>query len=207
MEETQQEMTQEAATTPEGQDASQPVTTENATALTSANPESPEQTSEEQSAEAVKQSAPEQYEEFKSPEGVTLDSQALENFSEVARELNLSQDDAQKVIDKMAPAMAARNEEVMTQLREQWLSDTSSDKEFGGEKLNENLGMAKKALDTFGSPELTQLLNETGLGNHPEVIRVFYRAGKAISEDGFVKGQGTEAREQDPAKRLFPNQL
>lgn len=207
MEETQQEMTQEAATTPEGQDASQPVTNENATALTSAEPESPEQTSEEQSAEAVKQSAPEQYEEFKSPEGVTIDSQALEDFTEVARELNLSQDDAQKVIDKMAPAMAARNEEVMSQLREQWLSDTSSDKEFGGEKLNENLGMAKKALDTFGSPELTQLLNETGLGNHPEVIRVFYRAGKAISEDGFVKGKGTEAREQDPAKRLFPNQL
>jgi hypothetical protein len=30
------------------------------------------------------------------------------------------------------------------------------------------------------------LLNETGLGNHPEMIRAFARIGERVSEDGFA---------------------
>jgi len=32
------------------------------------------------------------------------------------------------------------------------------------------------------------LLNQTGMGNHPEMIRVFHRISKAVSEDSFVPG-------------------
>ena len=202
-------MTTEAATTPEGQDASQAEALyENATndAPVATQTETPEQASDVQPTEQ-QAGAPQQYEAFKHPEGLQLDSKALESFSEVAKELNLSQDDAQKVIDKVSPVMAAKQQEVLTELKTQWIENTSADKEFGGDKLTENLSMAKRALDTFGTPELTTLLNETGLGNHPEVIRAFYRAGKAISEDGFVKGTSSAPVEQDPARRLFPNQM
>lgn len=202
-------MTTEAATTPEGQDASQPEsTTETPTneVAVESQAETSEQASDVQPTDEQK-GAPQQYETFKAPEGLELDPSSLESFTEVAKELNLSQEDAQKVIDKVSPVMAAKQQEVLTELKTQWVKDTSSDKEFGGDKLTENLGMAKRALDTFGTPELTTLLNETGLGNHPEVIRAFYRAGKAISEDGFVKGTTSAPVEQDPARRLFPNQM
>lgn len=43
-------------------------------------------------------------------------------------------------------------------------------------------------MDKFGSPELKQYLNETGLGNHPELVRIFANIGKAMSEDGLVTG-------------------
>jgi hypothetical protein len=59
-------------------------------------------------------------------------------------------------------------------------------------------------MDAFATPELRTLLNESGLGNHPEIIRAFYRAGKAISEDGFVAG-GHKATDKGDAKRLYPN--
>jgi hypothetical protein len=68
------------------------------------------------------------------------------------------------------------------------VTNSKGDKEFGGDKLSENLGVAKKALDAFGTAELRSLLNQSGLGDHPEVIRFMYRAGKAISEDRFVGG-------------------
>ena len=45
---------------------------------------------------------------------------------------------------------------------------------------------AKSALDTFGNDALKSLLVETGFGNHPEIIRFMYRAGKAISEDSYI---------------------
>ncbi len=131
-----------------------------------------------------------------------FDDAVVGAFSEVAKELNLTQDNAQKVLDKMAPVIAARQVEQLQAASAGWADAAKADKEFGGDKLAENLGVAKKAMDAFATEELRALLNESGLGNHPEVIRMFYRAGKAISEDSFVSGQGGKSNQGD-ARRLY----
>lgn len=147
--------------------------------------------------------APEKY-EFKAPEGRQFDNEVIASFSEVAKELNLSQESAQKVLDKMAPKVAERQQAQLQMLRQEWESSSKSDKEFGGEKITENLGIAKKALDAFGTPELRTLLEQSGLGNHPEFIRLLYRAGKSISEDNKLVGAGsTEPRKANSGSRDF----
>lgn len=151
--------------------------------------------------QAKPQGAPEQY-TFKPVEGAAFDDAVLGAFSEVAKQLNLTQDAAQQVLDKMGPAMASRQAEQIESARNEWANTAKADKEYGGEKFTENLAVAKKALDAFGSPELTALLDQSGFGNHPDVIRFFYRAGKAISEDGFVSGQSGKASHGD-ARRLY----
>lgn len=155
----------------------------------------------EQQGQKKAEGAPEQY-EFTPPEGKEFSPEVIGAFSDVARELNLTNEQAQAAIDKLAPAFAAREAQAMEQAREAWAGEASSDKEFGGEKFTENLSVAKKAVDAFASPELRALLEETGLGNHPEVIRVFYRAGKAISEDTFVAGRGGASQTGD-ARGLY----
>jgi len=202
-------MTSEAATTTEGEAVE--VATEQSVAEqqpsaddTQAEVDTQGAVTKEVSEESKPDGAPEQY-EFELGD-LTVDTDSLEAFKEVAKELDLSQDKAQAMLLKMAPAMQQRQAELIANAQKHWAESSKSDKEFGGEKLDENLSIAKKALDSFGTPELTALLNESGLGNHPEVIRVFYRAGKAISEDGFVRGQGGVGASVDPAKRLFPNQ-
>lgn len=205
-------MTETATTTNEGQAAS--TTTEQA-AATGAEAQGQQQSTEQQTA-AEGQSDTAKTEEAKKPEGAPekyefanadqLDGAVVESFSELARELNLPQDAAQKVLDKMAPVIQAQQMDRIEAARTQWLEDAKLDKEFGGEKLQENLSMAKKALDAFATPELRVLLNESGLGNHPEVIRVFVRAGKAISEDRLVTGaQGAQTNGTSDPKRLYPN--
>jgi len=67
--------------------------------------------------------------------------------------------------------------------------------------------VAKKALDSFGTPELRTLLNESGIGNHPELIRFMVRAGKAISSDTFVAGErGAAGARRDLASNLYRKQ-
>lgn len=150
--------------------------------------------------------APEAYEQFKAPEGKEYDPHVLEQFSTAAKEANLSQDAAQKLLDKVAPALQERQTQQADALKSQWLNDSKSDKEFGGEKIQENLSIAKKSLDTFGSPELRKLLEDTGLGNHPEVIRFFYKSGKAISEDAsFVGGNAPAKGGLNAAAVLYDN--
>lgn len=137
--------------------------------------------------------APEKY-EFKAPEGEVYDPQMIEEFSTAARAANLSQDAAQTLIETMAPALANRQQAQINAIHQQWAEASRADKEFGGDALKENLAIAKKAIATFSTPELAKLLEDTGLGNHPEILRTFVRVGKAISEDGFVtRSQGPPA--------------
>lgn len=164
----------------------------------------PAATTEPKPAEPAAAKAPEKY-EFKAPvEGETLDAGIAASFSEVAKDLNLPQEAAQKVIDKMLPVLAQRQVDAIAKARTEWETAATSDKEFGGEALPQNLGVAKKAMDAFGTPELRTLLNESGLGNHPEVIRFMFRAGKAMSEDGMVTGTKS-APTKTTAQRMYPN--
>ena len=151
----------------------------------------------EAAAEAKAAADPVKY-EFRSPEGKQFDAEVMTAYSEVARELNLSQEAAQRVLDAMAPKMAERQMAQIEAIRTGWAESSKGDKEFGGEKLSENLSVAKKALDAFGTTELRTLLNESGLGNHPEVIRFMVRAGKAISEDRMVTGTKGAAKPAGP---------
>lgn len=156
-------------------------------------------------------SAPDRY-EFKAPEGIEYDANVLSAYSEVAKELNMTQEAAQKMLDKLAPSLRDSQVSQIEATKTEWANSSKADKEFGGEALPANLAVARKALDTYGSPELLALLNESGLGNHPEIIRAFYRAGKAISEDRFVGGKATAGKASGPrgfnelASSLYPNQ-
>jgi len=153
-----------------------------------------------------KTGAPEKY-EFTPQEGRVFDDAVIAAYSDVARELNLSNEAAQKVLDKVAPVMAERQLAQIEAAKAEWETASKSDKEFGGEKITESLGTAKKALDAFGTPELKALLNESGLGNHPDVIRFMYRAGKAISEDKFVGGRpAAPGTNGSLADKLYSNQ-
>lgn len=155
-------------------------------------------------AEAAKAAgAPEKYEDFTPPEGSQLDAAVMQQFGDVARELNLPQDKAQLLIDKVAPVIAQRQAEQVETMRTEWAAQATADKEFGGDKLNENLAVAQRAMTQFATPELTKLLNDTGLGNHPEVIRFMVRAGKAVSEDGVVTGGVPAATGQQSAAQVL----
>lgn len=145
---------------------------------------------------------PETY-ELKMPEGVELDKAAADEFTAIAKELKLDQATAQKLAD-VAAAQALRRVEQHVQQVTAWAEQVKADKEIGGDKFDENLGVARKALSTFGSPELAKLLDDSGFGNHPEIVKAFYKVGKAISEDRFVGG-AAKGNDTDPAKKLFPN--
>jgi len=146
--------------------------------------------------------APEAY-DFKSAEG-KVQPAVLAKFEGIARELGLSQEAAVKLIDSVSPAMQEAANAQRQHTIAAWENAAKADPEFGGDKLGENMATAKKALDKFGSPELTKMLNDTGLGNHPELIRAFFRAGQQISSGSFVpSGQG-QSKSGDAGSKLYP---
>lgn len=130
---------------------------------------------------------PEKY-EFSLPEDQVMSEALTGAFSEVARDLGLSQEKAQEVLSKLAPHAAQENQAALEKANRQWVEASKRDEEFGGERLTECLSIANKAVKMYGTPQLIKMLDVSGLGNHPEFIRFFYRAGKALVEDGIVNG-------------------
>ena len=152
--------------------------------------------------------APDEYEEFKVPEGMEFDKERAGKFSEVAKELDLTQDDAQKLVDFYSEAVKETAEAQATMWSEtqaDWRSRSENDEEFGGASFKENMAMAKKALQHFGGENIGDVVDGYGMGNHPDFIRLLYNVGKAMSEDNFAVG-GAQTTPTDRAKVLFPDQ-
>jgi hypothetical protein len=157
--------------------------------------------------------SPESYELKAQTEDFIIDEVVGQAFKDIAKELDLSNAAAQKVVDKVGPVLAQRQQEQLQTARNMWGEQSQADKEFGGEKLAENLSVAGKALDAFATPELRELLQQSGLGNHPEVIRFMVRTGKAIDTDKYVgPSAGSNAPRNAPqdmagyASALYKNQ-
>ena len=153
--------------------------------------------------DAKPEGPPEKY-EFTMPEGVELDAGLAERSEPVLRELNLSNEQANKLATLIAServSEAQRQSDAYTQQVEEWGNLARDDKEYGGADFAKNVPIAQKAIAQFGTPELKALM-ENGMGNHPEMIRFAYRVGKALGEDGGVDGSKASTP-RNPSDVLF----
>lgn len=152
--------------------------------------------------------APEQYEDFTVPEGMELDTAALENFAPIAKELNLSQDQAQKLVDMYASQVQGLQKaqiEAMAAQRAEWVNQIRTDQEIGGVDMNKKIGVAVKAIDHFAGREFRQLLHDTGLSDHPDMVRAFYKIGMAMEEDKMTPGHAGGSAQKTPAQIMYPD--
>lgn len=144
--------------------------------------------------------------EFKAPEGVTLDQARVEKFTALAKDLKLPADKAQAVVDLAVDAEVQRAEAFEAQ-KAVWADEIANDKVLGGDKLNENLAIAKKAYSLLPAAEAESfkaMLNASGYGNHPSMVRLLHAVGTALSEDKFVPGGAPAAGAGGP-KSFYDN--
>lgn len=145
---------------------------------------------------------------LKLPENSLLDSGAVQRTAAKAVELGLSTDAAQVLINDQSEAVARFADDAIEDMRQnkiRWESEVQADPEMGGEGASETVEMSRRALATFGTDELRKILEETGYGNHPELVRMFSRIGRAMAEKMLVmpngKPQVTEG--ESPAEIMY----
>ncbi|EKC5520915.1 hypothetical protein OP256_001279 [Vibrio parahaemolyticus] len=162
--------------------------------------------------------APEKY-ELSIPEGMELDEQALEKFEPLFREANMTNEQASKFAAAYGEHVNGMVERAQTEtvqsLQDQWIQQNKTwqgellkDKEFGGANAKENFNIAKSVIDKFGGTkeeitEIRKAMNQTGAGNHPEIMRLLFRVGKAMQDDK-IHDNGLENGGKQKAD-LYPN--
>lgn len=133
---------------------------------------------------------PEVYQPFTLPPEMTVDDGLLGQFRQVAAGLGLTQQQAQQLVDLRVQQARQETEAHIARTR-QWAEAARRDPEFGGAGFQTALAVADRGLASVATPELRALLDQTGLGNHPDMIRLAYRIGRTLAEPGPVQPGAT----------------
>ena len=148
--------------------------------------------------------APEKYEDFKIPEGMIVDKTLIDKVSPIFKELKLTQEGAQKLVDVYNDTMKANAEAQVANFK-QFLKTSYDEtvKELGA-NYKDQLAYVAKVRDRFLSEETQEILDASGLSNNKAFILDLIKLGKLISEDKLPPGSSaTPAGEKSAAQTLY----
>lgn len=168
--------------------------------------------------------APEAYTAFVAPEGVTLDPKAIEAATPIFKELGLTQDQAQKLVNLQAQreADAAKAPKATYDtLRQTWRSEVQADKDIAGysvdgksgiDAVKVDIGRALNTLDPKLASDFRQAMDLTGAGDNPAFVKAFWKLSQSVVEGRPVSGRGPSplgqkapgAKPPSAAQALYP---
>ena len=166
---------------------------------------------------------PEKY-DLKAPEGYEIDAKLVEEFTPIAKELGLTNEQAQKLTDlynKHSIESAEAPYKAYETMRTDWRAEVAKDPVLGDGKDNlkpEVRANISKAYDAIGDAKAVEAfkaaMDLTGAGDNPAFIRAMNSWGKLLSEGTLVRGAGPastgqtatgQADKPTPAQALYPN--
>lgn len=145
---------------------------------------------------------PEKY-EFNIPDQMPYDKGMLGEYESLAKEAKLPQDQAQKFLD-LAVKNAQTQQKQFIDTVKGWENEIKADSEYGGANLNKTVQSAKDVISKYGDNEVFNLLDRTGLGSNPHILKMLAKIGNRISEDKVIDGNPS-VNPTTADKILYPN--
>ena len=170
---------------------------------------------------------PETYADWKVPEGYELDKGVADEAAPMFRELGLTQEQGQKLVDfyakhaiKSAEDQTKSIMDSWSETRNQWREDLVKDAQMG--KLVGSDGKfgpdsklvvtVNRALDSLQNPKLASDFKDamelTGAGDNPAFVKVLYALASKVTEGtSYVSGEPTRTERPRPSAgaALYPH--
>lgn len=184
---------------------------------------------EEKTEEASKEAEGEEEEDTSSEEPLTVealkfpddfeqsdeDKTMLGEFVDVMNKPLTNHERAQALVDlqlKHAQLASEKASEAATKswtdLQETWRNEVVADKTVGGDKIQKVLSGISKLLDNNSNgytSELRQVLDVTGAGNNPHMIRFLNTIAEQLNEGEAVPANAGDSGEISVAEQLYPS--
>lgn len=126
------------------------------------------------------------------PEGYDFgeDGGRLDFYRNATHQLGLTQDQAANML-KLYATVEEQNQKAAQQRNADFAVDSQINlKREWGTNYDSKIDYAQRAFAQFSSKEFSQLMDETGLGNHPELLKAFSKIGEAMGDDQLIVGTG-----------------
>jgi hypothetical protein len=156
------------------------------------------------------------------PVDIEIDTELAAAATPVFKDLKLTNEQANKVaamVPQVQQRVLQRQADDHAALRADWAKAAKEDKDIGGAKFEETTTLAARALDAFGAKSVKdkdgnetqpfrKLLNDTGLGDHPEMLKMFREIGKLVGEDGeLIRSDAKPVKDKDRLEVLYPDDV
>lgn len=148
--------------------------------------------------------APDSYDFSKAlPDGETLDEATSKDFGEICRGLNLTNEEANQVAGygfQWAQRLIQNVADSREREIDSWATETKESLGANFDKTMNEYGAGLSYIEKT-SPNIRQILNQTGAGNRVEVVKAIAELGRLVSEDKGVGGSGAG----NSGGALYPN--
>jgi len=156
------------------------------------------------------------------PEGFSYDEELGKSFLDIVNDGKLSRKElAEKLVSmysaqqgKMLAAMQAADTERAKQFeagmkreKEDWMKQCQADEEYGGQKWDAAQAVIDRGCKRVATQAAVELMQRYNLNTHPEIVRMFYRAGKLAGEDRGGGNGENGGKKISPAEAIFRDSL
>lgn len=123
----------------------------------------------------------------------------------IGKSLGLTNEQARKLLSDGTAIIAKERAQERKEILAQWSNEILNDKEIGGVNFSKTRNNLYRVMKNYGGQDVLDVLNATGLGSHPAIVRMFNRIGNALSEDNnFVRGQPAP-KKVNPLDLIYDN--
>ena len=146
------------------------------------------------------------YADFKFGKDVKISDDTFKGYTDYASKQGLKQEVVQETISFTESVVKNERQNMEKALFDRataWDKQSRADKEIGGTNIKEKMTVVKTFMKTFGNDKVNELLRASGMGSNPEMLRMLYRAGKAISEDNMVIESSVTRNSKPNAKNIY----
>lgn len=146
--------------------------------------------------------------------GEQLEGEDLDKLNQVCKKAGITQKQAQMLFSAYENDVSNFNQQLQSSYNQQlqsWKDAVMNDRELGQENFEKTKANIKNVISRFGSSELSDFLNKSGLGYNPDFVRFVNKVGSLISNDNnFIGGnnnpQVSEAdRQKEMLMKLYNN--
>ena len=160
------------------------------------------------------QHVPVQY-NFKQEYGFSAEDNT--KLTDVFKKAKLSQEQADILLNAyhgdLTNAGQILEQELQTAIvnqRNTWANQVKADNELGGQNFATTKLNIGRVMQQFGTPELKNFLNQSGLGYNPDFVRFMNKVGTMIGNDSnFINSNGAipteQERHEQMLRNLYPN--
>jgi len=111
-----------------------------------------------------------------------------EDFRNLAHQLGLNNEQAQHLYNAYVESIDGMQNQDAQAFEQFEVENLKALQTEWGDNFNGNLELARRAFMNFATPEAVEVIEKTGLGNHPEILKVFSQIGSMLQEDSVLPG-------------------
>lgn len=141
------------------------------------------------------------------PETIELSEEQTTEFTELVNNAESKVDLANKLMSMyatVATEAATAGAKAFVEMNETWIKEIETDIEFGGDRQEQSLAVAKDIVDRYGSgPGFNKILHLTGMGNNVEFLRFLHKVNADLPQQAAPATGNPASGSRSLADRLF----